>query len=786
MKQILRYISLIGILAVPFVPLVVANSLFFPFITGKNFMFRIVIEIVFAAWAALAIMDRSYRPRRSWIYWSFAAFVAVILIADLAGVYAPKSIWSNYERMEGWVTLAHLFAYFLAAATVLSTEKLWRTFFRVSFGANAAIVSYSLFQIGKFLTINQGGVRVDATFGNATYLAVFALFHIFLAALFMLRSRRGDLSGAEAWIPLAAYNLGFVAFLAPLFKNNLLDKGAYGSFAAFVFLTWALTNAVFALAAWLKDERVSLAVLAVANVFVLYHTATRGAIIGLIGGFALAAALIAAFERAWTPLRKASLGVIAALAILVAVFFGVRNASFVQNSPVLSRFASISMTEKTTLSRFVLWNMAVEGWKERPVFGWGQENFNYVFNKYFDPRLYNQEQWFDRTHNVIFDWLIAGGALGLLAYLAFFGSVVWYVWRGRREDGFSLAEKSVLSGLMTAYFIHNLFVFDNVTSYIMFVSVAAYVYARTAPSATSSEGATPIAANRFAVPVAAVLAVALIAGVNARPMAENRSLIEAISLPASESDITPSVAAFKSALNKQTFGDPEVREQLLSMADRAVQAQGAIVGRDEIVALAKAEGLRQLAETPSDARHQVIYSLFLAHAGDLKGALEHLTAAHELSPKKQTITVTLASLYASQRDFAKALPLYKEAYELDTSFLAAQTMYAAAAVLSGDNKLADSVLSNLAATTTAGSNDLLQAYFDTKQYPKLIELMKLRIEADPTNLQNRVTLAQIYVFAGSKQKAIAEIQSAIAAFPDFKDQGEKFIADIKAGKQLGQ
>src|SRR3989344_3553367 len=86
--------------------------------------------------------------------------------------------------------------------------------------------------------------------------------------------------------------------------------------------------------------------------------------------------------------------------------------NFVKNSPVLSRFASINVEETTTKSRFMIWNMAMQGLKERPILGWGQESFNYVFNKYYDPGMYGQEQWFDRTHNIIFDWLIAGGILG--------------------------------------------------------------------------------------------------------------------------------------------------------------------------------------------------------------------------------------------------------------------------------------------------------------------------------------------------------------------------------------
>jgi hypothetical protein len=48
MKDILRGIIYVGLFAIPFLTLYVANENFFPYITGKNFWFRIIVEIVFS------------------------------------------------------------------------------------------------------------------------------------------------------------------------------------------------------------------------------------------------------------------------------------------------------------------------------------------------------------------------------------------------------------------------------------------------------------------------------------------------------------------------------------------------------------------------------------------------------------------------------------------------------------------------------------------------------------------------------------------------------------------
>ena len=109
----LRYLAIAGVFALPFLVLVVAHSMFFPFITGKNFLFRLFVEAITFAWLGLALISPAYRPKKSWMLVAFALFVVVMAVADVFGVNPEKSIWSNFERMEGLVTLVHLFFLFV-------------------------------------------------------------------------------------------------------------------------------------------------------------------------------------------------------------------------------------------------------------------------------------------------------------------------------------------------------------------------------------------------------------------------------------------------------------------------------------------------------------------------------------------------------------------------------------------------------------------------------------------------------------------------------------------------
>nr|MDP7365942.1 hypothetical protein [Candidatus Paceibacterota bacterium] len=103
-QKILRYLLIGGIFAVPFIPLVISSTMFFPFITGKNFAFSIIVELLLGGWAILAVLDKAYRPKFTLLLISILSFVGIIAIADIFGANPFKSFWSNFERMEGFLT----------------------------------------------------------------------------------------------------------------------------------------------------------------------------------------------------------------------------------------------------------------------------------------------------------------------------------------------------------------------------------------------------------------------------------------------------------------------------------------------------------------------------------------------------------------------------------------------------------------------------------------------------------------------------------------------------------
>ncbi|TSC67482.1 MAG: hypothetical protein CEO19_206 [Parcubacteria group bacterium Gr01-1014_73] len=720
LNKILRWVALGGIFLVPFVPLVVAHNLFFPFITGKAFVFRILVMLATGAWLILALRDSDYRPKNSWLIKALAAFLIIIGLADIFSANPFKSFWSNFERMEGFVTLLHLFLYFVVAGTMLNDWKYWKKFFQTSIVVSVIMAGYGIFQLAGVLVINQGGTRLDGTFGNATYLAVYMLFHIFLTFFLLLRER--------------------------------FSKTGQWTYGAIIFL----------------------------QLFILYHTATRGAVLGLLGGILVTAILIALFEKERLFLKKGARIVLIAMVVLVGGFMAIKNTGFVQNSGALSRLASISLNEAAP--RFMIWQMGWQGFKERPILGWGQESFNFVFNKYYNPKMFTQEQWFDRSHDIIFDWLITGGALGLLSYLSIFAALLFYIWRGKNGP-LSFSEKAVFTGLLAAYFFQNIFVFDNLGSYIMFFSILAFFhfsFGKPFPEKWEKKLVfDETTMNRIISPLIVVVALFALYFFNAKPYLTGLTLIDALQ----ERTVEQKFALFEKALAYNSLGNAEIREQLSQTALAVGASQAPVEWKQKYFDLARSELLKQI-EVPriGDVRYELFLGSYLTRFQRYDEALAHLNKALELSPKKQIILFEIGLIYISTNQYDKALEIFRQAYELEKNYPEARDYYAMAAIYAGKNDLVKLLLEPVYGTTLVDGDNFIKAYADTNQYQKVLAIWQARVEKNPNLIKNYIGLGASYLLVGQRTKAIEAIEKAIGLDPSFKEQGEYYIREIRAGR----
>jgi O-antigen ligase len=206
-------------------------------------------------------------------------------------------------------------------------------------------------------------------------------------------------------------------------------------------------------------------------ILALFLSDARAAILSFLGGIILIffLYLALAIKNNYLKILGKTLLFFSFLIFLISCFLLFQKGSFLQE-----KFIQLA-----TKARLIVWQIAWQGFLEKPFFGWGPENFEVPFAKYFHPCLFlsecGGEIWFDRAHNIILDTLINSGILGLLSYLFIFFSIFLILWKGFFQKKFNFWLVSIFSTILISYFLQNLTVFDMVNSYLMFFLVLGFL-----------------------------------------------------------------------------------------------------------------------------------------------------------------------------------------------------------------------------------------------------------------------------------------------------------------------
>lgn len=853
-----------GIFVTPFIAMIVINGLYFPFITGKAFVFMAIIQILTVLWLILALREPEFRPQFSWLFVTVALFVGVVGMANIFAFDVTKAWWSNFERMDGYITLLHVLAYFLIAGTVLRTHVIWYRFFHVWLGVGVFLVLYGHMQmLGAFQT-HMSGDRIDATLGNATYLAAVGIFMFFFTLFFAVRNRdqlgnvilaygigSGMFVAHSVYSYIDRFNTAFAQF------GGVVPEGASVDFFANGYhVTWFIVSFIVMIAGiylWNKHNTLSAStrmrvhttlyvVLGFLFAFMILATRTRGAILGVLGGLGLSVLLIALFARARPRLQR----VMAVCALVLVCLGGLLGAMVVTNTmgttqttpvvrevynilqyvPGMERVANIELGGNTIRSRFMVWGMAWEGFKERPLIGWGQGNFIYVFNTHYNPYMYAQEPWFDRAHNIVFGWLVAGGLFGGLLYLGMFGVAVAYIWRdvdrplwGRMQTAMyrvmetltqfkegrpsehvqlSVIDKSIITGLLVAYVFHNLFVFDNLMSYLLSFGLLASIHATHTPEKYPRiGGAHTVSAHVFQ----ATALIVVIVGAGSMylftyiPLQANTRLIDGLRYQ-QQGQVVEAYDAYTEALTYGILGNEETRIQFGSFVEQVIANEELPQElRQNYFVRAQDEFEKQIQQAPDTVRVRLQYGSLLMRAGLLAEARDIFAEARDLSPTKQAVLFQLASVYMQLDDNETAHELFKEAFMLAPEYAEARELYAYSSLLIGDPESLEEAFEYEGEFTydeRAMSRYVLNGYIQTGQWDEVLSLLERRLDlqtdqlkARPTNTQIQQELAETYVRYAGIYEEVGRIADARRILGEASEVLPQFASEFeRVGAQL--
>ncbi|MES2516818.1 MAG: O-antigen ligase family protein [Bacteroidota bacterium] len=447
--------------------------------------------------------------------------------------------------------------------------------------------------IFKEFELLKGGERLFSSLGNPTYLGLYLILHLFL--------------------------MGFI----------LVNTSSNIRKISFLFIPILLIGVIL--------------------------TQSRSAFLGLFLGGLVLMNFVLFFNKISSEIRWAIGCFVGILILSIAILFSSDDSKLVKQSVLLSRVISVAKSKTTGVSRLNNWKIAYEGFKEKPVLGWGQENYQYVFAKHFLPEMYNDAPWYDRSHNFLLDWLVSGGILGLLSFLAPFGLMLWFTMRSGK---FSNTQKGLFTGFIVAYFINNFFGFDSLTGTITVFMVLAYWQFETQSNEVYAFPKLPI----WGVLTCIILSFVSFYYGYLQPLRTSKQIVKIMQEPDLQQTIQQIQLGYTNAIGT---GTSDFAEQVSFLSEK--------VGKSEIANEMKgsyyqavSDILKKEAERhPEHPRLLSIQSSINADRGAFNEAITGFEKVQTLAPKRHINLMQLAGTYTRNQQPEKALKLYDDIYKIN-------------------------------------------------------------------------------------------------------------------------
>ena len=820
MAYLVRYLpQVILILAcfTQFLPLVVFNDSYYPYVFPKSVLFRGIVEAMVFVYVLLATISPAYRPRFHRVIYAFLAYFGIMLISSLP----PNSIspwtswWGDFSRMGGMISQLHLMVFFFVLSQTLKRAREWTALFATALYSGVLMGLTGLAQYVGLDYLYDGLTvgRIRGAAGNSDFFALLMALDFFLVLWFLSRKEKTETYAltAKIWLALLVASDLFLLARGSTGPANLL-----GSNVVPVVVCAIVINGITLL--WFATRRrvaAGAAVLSLSGLYYLYWmllSQTRFAVIGVIGSLVFVSViyLLAGGSR---RMKWVTAGLLLCVCLLPSYVWLNRRSSWVQGNPALNRLTSISYAY--TAPRLLAWRASVLSILDRPLLGWGPENYQNAFDFHFPAKLLataDPETWFDRAHNILLDVGTSTGLLGLAAYLAFYGLLFVYLlrrWRRTREAADSL----VLAGFFAAYLLQDFFIFDTINTDVIVFAVLAYA-AFLIRSDESGEPETektrhaPAPLGRkgwVAITIGSVFLVSAGWYTVKRPYDSNRMLDQGIALEKAGDPQSGSeryvyredvLDSFRRANAVQTVGRYEVREAFANYAAELAKEPSVPPEVKARVVERALEMLEQSALQDPDSARRSMYPASLlnrtfavlqqadpaqAHSWAEKN-LQRLRRAELLAPTRSQVFAEEAQTLAYLGRFEEAAAAMKKTIslnpEVQSNYVDLATIYASAGrcdeAATQWQKMKDLSLK----PGVADYDRLIGCYTSRRQYAEVIKLYRERLALAPGDAVAMSHLAVIYRDMGDLESARRTALEAAALSPEVAAGLQDFLKTV--------
>ncbi|GEM_PF-6389793 len=404
--RVIQWCTIAIVVVVPLLFVDEMNS----FVMPKTMVFRSLVEIMAVAWMIRSREDRDWRWSRDALSIAVVVYGCIGLMATATSIDPFVSFWGSYDRMEGFVTIAHLIIFFMIVRASLYGDQL-RRIVRWMVGASTVV---SLVAIAQHFQLDPTRYTIPV--------------------------QQRVIGTLENPLTLGAYLVMLLPWSVWLVRCSVTMKEGLFAFVSMVL-----------------------------QVVALVFTSNRSSSLALVGSLTFMGFCWCAGLRRW----KLALVPLLSAALMIGAGVYAARTGITTSQVAVNRFISIfALEDASATNRLLLWSMASRAMREHPGLGYGPEQARWALARTYDPRLArSQYVHYDRAHNQWLDIGIGQGYSGVIAFaviVILMYSMGMFLLFKTNGDDFQRWTLLVLLATITAYCIQNFFYFDTITTAVFF------------------------------------------------------------------------------------------------------------------------------------------------------------------------------------------------------------------------------------------------------------------------------------------------------------------------------
>ncbi len=723
-----RWLYLVGFFIILALPLLNLQPWFSPPDWGKTIVFRIILSI--------------------------------LILIFLREVLSKKQFAINpFEKLRAstslpfWLLLSLFGIFFLA--TIFSQNmhfSLWGNPYRSGGFVNFAF--YIIFAILTFLILRKEDWKKIWNFNIVigilvSTIAIFQQFGIFSNIFIPAATEISSTIGGPIFLGIYLLLLIFLTLSFGLKEKNLKKKIFY-FISLFIFI------------------------------FVILLTGSQAAYLGLVFGL---------FYFLFFYPKKIVLFKILGGVLIILGLFGVY---FLKTHPDLSLRKNYIIQNivqwKIDLSRISSWKISLKALKDKPLLGYGPENYPIAFDKFYDPSLPGlSSSWWDRAHNFIFDIGVTAGIPALIIYLSLFGVLFFRLQKKKRKRSNPIICHGIQATFL-AYLAANFFSFDTFSSYLisfLFISFSLALISEDIPEKNFSFN---IKGKDLIISLLLFGSIWLIWSFNIRPLQINKE-IKIARYQAKNGDYQGALNRMETLLGSHTFLDHYLRLNYIDIINECLEKSSEPV--QELLAQKAIKILKENVKIrPLYTRNWLLlgnYTNVLIEKGrrDFKTeANYYFEKANELSPKRQEVFIGWLKTDFLTGDYSKAKEKAQKCINLDPGSMECWWLIGLSNIYLDKIEEAQKNIetaSRLGYSVNAEFSllQLVNVYTDVKNHQELLKIYPKLIAKRSNNPQYHASLAVVYKELGDFENAKKEALIALELMPEAKEQIEEFLKGLE-------